>query len=144
MNDNLLFVKKNWKIFPLNIIYATSSTNDLLIKEEDRIYLYSIHRIENVKLQSIDLGLQFFNIYKVISKELGAIIGYVFNIIPNDEIIIRYTPLCLVVTTPSCTIETVNCAERNVIFKDTIYVVTLSCNAEMITILPTLLGIYPV
>lgn len=141
--SNLTFVKDNWKLFPLNTLYFTSKSNKLILDEKDKIYLYSIHRIDNIRIEKLDINSTFFKVYKVISNELNLTVGYVFRVI-NDRAKIRYTPMCLTATTPECTKKAVDVAERKILYSDNIYIIWFSCNAEMITFLPTVLGIHPI
>jgi len=142
-NKNIDFVRDNWKIFPINMLYVTSQSRKLILNEEEKIYLYSIHRIDEVILEKLFVNSVFFDIYKVTGVDLNTTVGYVFNIKSIEDVKIRYTPVCITVTTPTCTKEAVMCSERKVLYSNGIYIMWLSCNAEMITILPTVLGIYP-
>jgi len=142
MDDNIEFVLDNWKMFPLNTLYYTSCNNCLIVDDKDKIYLYSIHRIENVRIEELKINSIFFRIYKVLSNDLNTIVGYVFKVVRQCKI--RFTPVCITGVTQECTKDAVNNAERKILYSDNIYVVWLSCNAEMITFLPTILGIHPI
>lgn len=129
-------------MFPLNTLYFTSCTNKLIMEEKDKVYLYSIHRIENVKIEELKIRSMFFTIYRVISTEFNTTVGYVFENVKKCKI--RFTPVCITATTPECTKEAINNAERKILYSDSIHIVWLSCNAEIITFLPTILGIHPI
>jgi len=142
LSDKLKFVKQYWKIFPTNVIYSTSCSRTLITKEEDAIYLYSIHRVADIKIKKLDIGSIFFDIYQVKSGDLTTAVGYIF--IPLQKgTKIRYTSVALTSSSHYASKEAVLCCERKVLFSDNIYVIWLSCNAEIITILPNMLGVYP-
>jgi hypothetical protein len=141
MNENIEFVKDNWRMFPLNTLYFTSCTNKLIMEDRDKIYLYSIHRVENVRIEELKINSLFFNFYKVISNDLNTTVGYVFEAVKQCKI--RYTPVCITAVTPECTKEAVSNSEKKILYSDSIYVIWLSCNAEMVTVLPSILGIHP-
>lgn len=144
--EDIKLVKSLWKMFPNNIIYSTSSSKGLITKEEENIYIYSIHRVNNIKIRKINIGSTFFEVYQVkadpFSVKNSIPVGYIFVPLRNHKKL-RYTSVTLSASNDTATKEAVLCCERKTLLSDNIYLIWLSCGAEIVTILPTILGVYP-
>lgn len=138
----LEFVQGNWRNFPTYIIYQTSCEGSLVLKPEESIFLYSIHKVKRVRIVPTLINSIFFRVFTVKALGMKEPVGFVF--IPNgpEARKIRYSPISLVVTTEGATLEAIKRAEKKVLLSnDHLEMYWLSCGVEVVTDLGAKLGV---
>lgn len=139
----LKYLADNWKLFPSYSFYATSRKHNIILNPNKSVYIYSLHKVNDIKPMLVNTNLLYFRLY--VFKKLGFSnpVGYAFIPTLPDNHIIRYTPVCITATSPKATQDAVINAERRIIYNtDWFDIMWLSCGCEVITDLANKLGVY--
>ena len=135
------FIVKNWAIFPKNCFYQTGFKGELIFDNKKCIYLYSFHKIHEVKIEYY-LTTLFFRVYKIFPISLSELAGFVFiPSVPSNHKI-RYTPMLISVTRPGVTEKSVLNSENKILIEDRILMLYYSCGCELITNIGEMMGVY--
>jgi len=138
----LRFAERNWDQFSTRMIYQTSCEAKLVPELHESIFVYSIHKIKEVRIIPESINSTYFKVFKAKITGLVEPAGFVF--IPNrlGKNKIKYSPVSLIVTSETATVDAVSSSEKRVLLKnDYLEMYWLSCGCEVITDLGVKLGI---
>lgn len=137
----LTFVSDNWEMFPKSCFYQTSYKGELVFNNKKCIYLYSLHKIKDVRIESY-LTTLFFHVYKVFPKDFKEIAGFIFIPSIPKKYKIRYTPVLISVTGPEVNEAVIAGSESKVLIEGEVLMLWYSCGVEVITNLGEKMGVY--